>query len=221
MRFVPIITLIIFFGCNDAEPDTTYEPLEVADIATDSIVDSVIELDTVVDSISIYFANPVDFYALKKAPDDHMLNGGAFLVPDSCFHMVNDSSYVRYDYWVTKFHNNENGRLRALSFMTLKPWATPQNKYYENDNEILVGIKSRVVWDWLGPSNFVELPLSTILEKFGEPDSRRNECVVYYRENKLLVLNIEYDQVAWFQYLWLKDPITDVSELPDECFKWM
>lgn len=220
MKLIIILCICIFaFACSSTTKDIefTIKDLDPEIKIQDTTILEYAEL--IPDSVSIYLENPVDFYALKKNTLS-MHSGGNIRLNNKYFHSIDDDNYIYYDYWAIEFHNVFENDSKPLCFKALKPWGTPEERYYDKDNEILVGIKSRLDWDGLQQSNFVSLSDSVIIGKFGTPDTLLNNCMVYQREDKLLTLKIENSQIAWFKYFWLNDSVNYKEEILREWIQW-
>lgn len=217
LKFIPFITLL---GCNNPSKDVVNRNEEVSTeiLTNDSLSIEIEEKDSSNDSISTYFNNPMNFYELKKATT-HMHSGGNFTLSNELFHSVEDDRYVYYDYWAIEL-DAPNLDDRSLSFKVLKPWSTPKEKYYEADNEILIGIKSKIAWDGLKTSNFVGRSVEQIKKQFDDPNFDKNECLIYYLNDKLLVFKIDNEKVKWFKYVWLRTDFDSIKDLPNKLYEW-
>lgn len=171
------------------------------------------------DSLKFYFSNPLDFYTLKKSTL-HMHTGHAPDFRAEYFHAANDTTAEFYTYWAIEQMNENKDYKHSVQFATWKPWATPQERSYENDNEILVGVQSIIKWDLLGNSDFVGKSEVDIEGRFGESYTQRDNCRVYWLDDELLILNMADKKVNWFKYFWLNAPIENPDSLPDNFFTW-
>ena len=218
MKPATVILLILLFGCKEKK-DSVVKKKVIPNVkmalteATKNHSDS----SKVYDSIAHFLDNPVDFYKLKKATR-HMHSGGNMRLSNRYFHSFDDDSYIYYDYWAIEFDRTNK---RSLSFKVLKPWKKKsRDRYYSTDNEILVGIKSKIAWKGLNPSNFVGKSKAQLLNQLGEANFAKNQCLVYHRNDKFLVLKMKQNKVAWFKYFWLKKDVELMQELPDEIYYW-
>ena len=109
---------------------------------------------------------------------------------------------------------------RLVSFSTYKPWSTAQDKYYSADNELLVGIECMVRHPAMEPSNFVGTDVKDIQAQYGREWASRNNCLVYFENQKVLVLHRAGSTIDWFKYYWLNDGISQIDEMPEELFSW-
>ncbi|TNE53968.1 MAG: hypothetical protein EP338_09420 [Bacteroidetes bacterium] len=215
IRLIPFISLLlVLFACQQPESNRKKKlvpqkiPAPKAQIVPQRP-----------DSLSIYFKNPIDFYALKK--QTRMLNSGWFHVGKRFFR-AKDSNEVYFDYWAYEFDTKDpkRHRDRALTFRTIKPFSSPRERYYETDNETLVGIKSRVVYPALGPSNFVGLQKEQILRRFGPPMIERGNYIGYFRGEQLLLFQLNEERIQWFKYFYLRDPVKEPTQIPKIFYKW-
>jgi len=223
MRLIKFLPIVILLGCNNSNENVVNKTEEVSTelMKSDSLSIEVEEKNSFNDSVSAYFNKPVDFYKLKKATM-HMHSGGDLILSNDFFHSVNDDRYVYYNYWAIEFDTADYiGRSRSLSFKVLKPWTeNTREQYYETDNEILIGIKSKISWSGLEASNFVGQSAEQVKERFGEPNFNKNECVIYYLNDKLLVLKIDNGKVKWFKYIWLRTDFDSINNLPSKLYEW-
>ena len=212
-----ILTLFVI-SCNTQsnEPDNSEDTSLITENDTNV---KVAEKESTVDSLNLYFENPVDFFALKKQTE-HMHTGGTIKLSNKYFYAVDDKKYKYYDYWAIEFLNKIEGTGNPLCFKVLKPWDTWKASQYASDNEILIGIKSMLNWKGLGASNFVKMEKEEITNKFNQPDFVKNECLIYHRNGKILIFNMKNGKVRWFKYFWLREPVKNIDELPDKCFRW-
>lgn len=149
-----------------------------------------------------------------------MHSGGNLKIKNDFFHEVEDDRYIYYDYWAIQLDSMNLGE-RSLSFKVLKPWTEGTNeKYYSTDNEILVGIKSKIAWEALQNSNFVNHTTQQIEEKFGQPDTSLNSCLIYHLNDQLIIFKIGEEKVIWFKYIWMRTNLTSIDELPEQLFEW-
>jgi hypothetical protein len=218
-QFIAFIFSLFFIACNNSGGNSkdvsTNNSIRIN--KSDSLVNKKVKIEHSIDAVSTYFDNPVDFYALKKSTE-HMHSGGDIQLNDKYFYQPDDKKYIYYDYWAIEFSYKEKAT-KPLSFKVLKPNSTHDDMRYDDDNEILVGIKSKIAWDGLGQSNFVKKASSEILQRFGNANSNQNNCLIYHRNNKILILNIANEKVKWFKYFWLRDTII-IENLPKVCFQW-
>lgn len=217
MRTISAILLIFLFGCMQDESNNldVYEDQSIITTQVDSSEYNAKDVDIVIDSITTFLNNPIDFYVVKD--NVHMLNSSNFVLGNDFFHSVDDSSYIFYDYWAMEFDRNSD---RSLSFKVLKPWSSPKDRYYSTDNEILIGIKSKIPCDALKRSNFVGKSEDEIVKQLGKPNFVEKECLVYYRNDKILILKSNNQKVSWFKYIWLEKDFESLNELPDELYQW-
>ena len=220
IRPFTLLVLIFVFGCS--EPQTASKEVKTKKKPIDNVTDSVI-INQVPskDSLDLYFENPIDFYALKKVT--RMLNSGRFNIPKKQFHQLEDDRYIHFDFWAYEFdtRNRNDGAGRSLCFRTLKPFSTPKERYYDTDNEIIVGIKSRVSYSALGASNFVSNDITDIESKFGKAHLDTNNCMVYFRNKKCLILHItENEKIDWFKYLWLNSDVFTNEDYQQGLLSW-
>jgi hypothetical protein len=184
---------------------------------TDSLVDSVTEPEF--DSVLFYLDNPVDFSLLKKKTTG-MHSGGNIRLENKYFLPIEDDNSIYYDYWAIEFHENFEDDGKPLCFKAIKPWGSAEDRYYETDNEVIVGIKSRIEWEGLQQSNFVDQSKSDILNKFGQPDTTISNCLIYQRNDKLITLKIENERVEWFKYFWLNDTVNFKTMMHESLLNW-
>lgn len=217
---IVICSLLILVGCNYSASEKEKIILErlVSKVILEANDNDLNEEKNISDSLLFYLDNPIDFFSVKSKT--HMLNGGSFNLEDDLFYSDNDENKIYYNYWAFELENNKNTE-RSLVFKVLKPWSkNSSDRYYSTDNEILVGMKSKIAWAGLGKSNFVGQSEKAIIEKFGEPNSNKNDCLIYSGNNKLLVLKIYNHEVLWFKYLWLKEVDETFIVLPDKVFEF-
>ncbi len=221
MKLILYLTIIILLGCSETKQNSnnTFSKYSIEIKNTDSVNIQNTKQNNQSDSINDYLDYPLDFHALKKATE-HMHSGGSIRIKEDYFYKVEDPAYVYYDYWAIEFSDKIEGFKHPLSFKVLKPFENSEDRKYSSDNEILIGIKSRINWEGLGQSNFVGNKIPEITNKFGKPDFDKNECLIYHNNGKMLILKTGNDKVKWFKYLWFKDTI-NIDELPDECFQWI
>lgn len=167
------------------------------------------------DSIQTYFANPFDFYSLKKKTM-HMHTGHAPDFKEDFLQNAPDSTCKFYCYWAVEFDLKKEGYNRSLVFATWKPWNNSNAKQYETDNEHVVGVRSKIQWKELGASDFVGRIKNELLEKFGEPHHSENNCMIYTQNENLLVLHSEKEKIDWFKYFLIDTMQIDPLNLPDE-----
>jgi hypothetical protein len=212
-RIIIVIPFFIFFACsnNNNVNNTQVDKID-EDTSQNQIVE---EFVYVPDSLDIYFDYPIDFYALKKNIGE-MDSSGDIKLENKYFHQVEDSTYVYYNYNAFTLDLEIENIHNRLVFKTIKPWATSEDRYYKNDNEILVGIRSCLQWDGLDQSNFVSLPDSVIYNRFGAPDTIVSDCYVYVRNDKLLSLKMSNHKVTWFKYFWLEESFSKNFEIKSE-----
>ncbi|PLX08898.1 MAG: hypothetical protein C0596_03505 [Marinilabiliales bacterium] len=192
---------------------------EQLDNDTTVLVDTFEKQIYIPDSLDMYFEKPVDFYALKRNTQA-MHSGGIVRFPTKYFHEISDSNSIYYDYWAIEFLGMIENEQRPLCFKVIKPWSTPEDRYYGADNEILIGIQSCIEWSGLENSNFVNTPDSLIIKRFGQPDTTSSDCFIYSRDEKLLCLKIKGNRVIWFKYLWLNYSFGDNPEIVPELVNW-
>lgn len=217
----PILLPVLLMSCKESSESRTNKPQETAIeiVETDTLNLPAEEIGRPTDSLTAYFNNPVDFYALKKATT-HMHSGGNLKIKNDFFHEVDDDRCIYYDYWAIQLDSMNLGE-RSLSFKVLKPWTEgTKEKYYDTDNEILVGIKSKVAWKALQNSNFVSQSILQIKEKLGEPDTSLNSCLIYHLNEQLIIFKIDEEKVIWFKYIWMRTNLASINDLPDQLFEW-
>jgi len=171
------------------------------------------------DSLNAYFENPLDFYQLQKGTI-HRHSGGSPDFKKENFHAISDPDAKFYVYWAIEFDTSESARPPALLFATWKPWKKARQKYYETNNETLVGIQSKLFWNGLKQSNFVNKTKFEIESKFGPAHFSQNECACYLQDDQLLILHFKKNVVDWFKYFWLKDSNQDIDSIPGSFFEW-
>ncbi|MBI3136918.1 MAG: hypothetical protein HYZ14_19740 [Bacteroidetes bacterium] len=171
------------------------------------------------DSLKAYFDFPLDFYAAKKEARD-MLDGYSKAFKEESAHKVDDPEALFYCYWNYAFDAKQVPVGRSLIFATWKPWKTAKQRYYETDNETLVGIESRIKWDGLKRSNFVGLKMHSVQTRFGQPMHTRNDCALYYQEDKILILHQKGEKIDWFRYYWMNAKIENPDSLSEALFVW-
>ncbi len=212
------ILFIVFMSCSGGKENNPQSPKhEKQDTLKDTKVKD--ETKNLRDSVSSYLADPLDFYLLKKSTYA-MHSGGNIRLNDSNFYSVNDKNYIYYNYWAIEFVDFTEDEDKPLSFKVLKPWGTSEERYYQTDNEILVGIKSCISWDGLQNSNFVNLADTIILKRFGKPDLEQNDCLIYSENNRILSLKIQNNHVLWFKYFWLNKTIGSEKDIMPEITNW-
>ena len=218
MKFIIILLsgmILISCGTNNSSQhlveNNNYD--EDVDLEVDSVVEPMF------DSVLFYLDNPVDFSLLKKNTTG-MHSGGNIRLENKYFYPIEDSNSIFYDYWAIEFCENFEDDGKPLCFKVIKPWGKPEDRYYEADNEILVGIKSRIEWDGLQQSNFVNQNVSVILNKFGQPDTTIRNCFIYHRDDKMLTLKIENERVEWFKYFWLQDTVSYKTMMHESWLNW-
>ncbi|MBK9191107.1 MAG: hypothetical protein IPM77_06075 [Crocinitomicaceae bacterium] len=207
----PIIT-----SCVNQSADNEIQPDEKIVIQHDSTAAVVIaEKKPFDDSLKNFFANPFDFYSLKNKTM-HMHTGHASDFKEEFFKKAPDSTYKFYCYWAVEFDLRKEGYNRSLLFATWKPWNNSKAKQYETDNEIVVGIRSKIKWKELGESDFVGKTKNNMEGKFGEPISIENNCMIYFQNENLLILHTEKEKIDWFKYFQIDTSQIDPMNLPDE-----
>jgi hypothetical protein len=207
----------LFFSCN-----TSVSSVEIKLPEKDSVpfVSTQPMSNSFADSLKIYFDFPVDFYALKKETM-HMHSGSSRDFKEEYFRAAPDSTFEFYAYWAIEFDlKNDNGKERSLLFATWKPWQTAKQKNYETDNEILVGIQSKLAWEGLRQSNFVGKKMSETEARFGEAHVANENCRYYMHAGKILILHEKNDTVDWFKYFWLHESMTEPDSIPATFFTW-
>lgn len=212
-----IAPIFLFFACsNNNAVDEVKQEKTIEDTTQ---IESKVEPIYIPDSLDLYLENPVDFYALKKKTKA-MHSGGKVNLSSRYLHEIEDSISIYYDYWAIEFIGLFANEQRPLCFKVIKPWSNPEERYYDNDNETLVGIQSCLEWYGLEQSNFVNLPDSVIVNRFGYPDTIVSDCYIYARNDKFLSLKIEGKRVKWFKYFWLNYSFKENSEIIHGFVNW-
>lgn len=223
---------VLFFSCSDSGHE---EPVEEIPFSKDSTISEEILQDTlVIDSATLNLISlldsPLNFSRVKE--EFHLLEMGTILPKkymrpiDSTLHNYNygaNAALLRYgkgrqDFTPPLDELQDAGRL--VSFSTYKPWGTAEEKYYETDNELLVGVESRINHPALEPLNFVGTKLIDIHHQFGQEWRIKGPCHLYFNKNKILVLHNSKGRIDWFKYYWLNSSIQKMNDLPDELFVW-
>lgn len=182
--------------------------------------DSVITpADPFADSLERYFDNPMDFFTVKKNTQ-HMHTGYSKLLDEDLLHQGKDSGAIFYTYWAIEFLRDHPDFSHSLQFITRKPWTTKTERSYETDNEELIGIESVISWKGLGESDFVGSSVAELEQKFGEPQDKKNECLLYAVNDKILILHLRNEKVKWFKYYWLAETFNTADSLPAYFFTW-
>jgi hypothetical protein len=235
-QFLSCLVPAIIFSCSGSEKADAVISTNDA-ILTIPADTAKTKADPFADSLRLYFENPCDFYALKKNTE-HMHSGGRIDLADKYFHTINNPDAVLYHYWAIEFRPPRYAEY-SLCFATWKPWKTAVQKYYETDNETLVGIHCKVEWDGLGNSNFVGMHIDSVKAKFGKPQAtddrysiywgtrapdeskdKVNTTIIYYQNDHLLVLHEENYHIVWFKYYWWHENIISIDAIPDHVFRW-
>lgn len=220
-KFWKILCGILFFisSCQFKNEGAIILPPKNDSLLTEKS-DTVLALaDPLQDSLKLYFDFPVDFFELKKNTL-HMHSGGSKYLEKDRLHQSQQTGTILYVYWAIEFIRENSWTDYSLQFVTWKPWTTPKEKYYETDNEELVGIESAVSWKGLGKSDFVGKTIGEIESKFGTGYELRNECLVYSHTDKILILSMKNEKVHWFKYYWLSESPNSLDDFPDYFFKW-
>lgn len=203
-----------------ADSETLPEHIILAEPSLLAQADTVVEIsDPFTDSLKAYFDFPLDFYKVKKEARD-MLDGYSKALKKETAHKIDDPDAIFYCYWNYEFDAKQIPVGRSLTFATWKPWKTAKQRYYETDNETLVGIESRVAWNGLQGSDFVDLKTDSIRTRFGEPMAIRNDCMVYFLEDKILILHTSENKIDWFRYYWCDAIIEHPDSLSGDLFVW-
>lgn len=235
------ILVILIVGCNSADNERSNPKEEEQPEVSTEVGDSITEAsDTLSEALQGYeqnlenfFSNPLKFPAIKK--DIHFLEMGTCLAP-KYMHPI-EEGYYNYNYGtcpgllfdhVDSSHNEKFNVIIdsfpmskvLMSFSTYKPWVTAQDRYYSNNNEIIVGCEVMVGYEGLEPYNFVGKTKHEVIELFGENYFSKQGCIVYLREGKILVLRIVQGKVTWFKYYWLNSEKSSLEDLPDTLFRW-
>lgn len=217
MKTIIVIVLIFLFGCKQDESSNfpVHHDQPIVTTQEDSLKFNVKGIHTESNAITKFLNKPIDFYAFKN--NVHLLNSSNFVLGNDFFHKVDDSSYIFYDYWVIGLDSTND---RSLSFKVLKPWSSPRDRYYSSNNELLIGIKSKIPCDALELSNFVGKSEDQIIKQLGNPNFVEKECLIYYQNDKLLILKSNHQKVSWFKYIWLEKDFELLNEIPDELYQW-
>jgi hypothetical protein len=219
-KLITYFAILLLFSCNSAKKEETKSESQDQDTVCNKTIQDIEPVDKEEpDTLSIFLEKPLDFYALKKKTR-HMHSGGIIRISNHLFHSIDDDTYIFYDYWAIAL-DTANIKDRSLSFKVLKPWTEgTTERYYETDNEILIGIKSKISWFGLETCNFVGQTRNQVVERFGEPNSEEHSCLVYYRNDKLLILKLDSSKIVWFKYLWFNEDIHELLPLTEEAYKW-
>lgn len=89
---------------------------------------------------------------------------------------------------------------------------------FNDPNEILIGLKSSYKDPDLGKADLVGLPTLDIIKKFGSPDMKKNDLIIYHHLGNILILKTNEGKIKWFKYLRLNREVTS-SKLEELVFK--
>ncbi|MCG8576490.1 MAG: hypothetical protein MI810_16510 [Flavobacteriales bacterium] len=232
MRTLIPFFLVLLISCseNTTEDSSNSINLDSVETETDSLAIVVEEVDSNLIRLGVLLDNPLDFSKVKE--DFRMLEMGRIL-PEEYMHPI-DSNYHNYNYGAVaailrqtptrqqfqpSFEEMESMG-RVVSFSTYKPWSSSTDKYYENDNEILVGFETAVSHPSLEPSNFVGKNKNIIESEYGTPHAQKDDCLIYFHQHKILVLHQGDEIIDWIKYYWLADHIESIDDLPLELYSW-
>lgn len=225
MKFLCAIgLLVVFISCkqnlqSEVAPDKQTEVVRIDTMAQNETEreDSLLRFS---DSLSAYFENPFDFYSLKQKTM-HMHTGHAPEFKEEYFLKTENPYDQFYCYWALEFDIKKDNSKKSLVFATWKPWASHDERDYENDNEILVGLRSKISWpEGLQRSDFVGQSVQEIKKRFGEPQQSEENCLLYFQNEKLLMFHQKNEKVDWFKFFVLDTNEVSLEKLPAEFFEF-
>jgi hypothetical protein len=180
-----------------------------------------------------YLENPINFYAVKK--ELRFLNKGSKL--SKKYLPIPKKGDIQYSYGtfkgLLKSINEQGDKIlikdpleqfssseTLISFLTYKPWRTAKDRYITTNNETLLGIRSKVSYTGFANYDFVHKSQKEIEALFGKDYLLEQNCMLYLRNGKILVLKLENSQVIWFKYYTLQKEIKTIAQLPPNLLVW-
>lgn len=162
------------------------------------------------DSINNFLDKPFDLYEFKKTKKMSNSGGGRnkeyYLKPDK------EGMYYRY-FLFSRLQGylgtNKERIIRredGLEINVYKELGKYQYEYIDPTEE-LIEVRAKFNDFDLPELAFVGLDSITIVNKLGNPDLIKSNCLIYQHNNKALILNLSNKRVKWLKYVVLKKGI--------------
>ena len=163
-------------------------------------------------------SDPFDLASYKKKKRG-ALSGGNRL---QSFHHKPDTVGLYYGYWLIGgrregyIGKNKTPRVKEFNPVQLLVYKPKDKdwKMYNDLNEILIEFTA-IYNDFALPElAYIGWTKDEILEEFDNPSFEKNECLVYYNNQKALVLHLAKNKVDWLKFIHLNKSIDVQMELP-------
>lgn len=92
----------------------------------------------------------------------------------------------------------------GLTIKTFQPDNQFKDKFL-NPNEILIEVVAKHNDFDLPELAFVGLDIKSVQDKLGQEKTFKNECLVYFTENRALILKVNQERVEWLRYILVHD----------------
>lgn len=164
------------------------------------------------DSINQFLDKPFDLYGFKKIKGANSTGGRNeeyYLKPDR------EGMYYRYFLFsgLQGYLGSNKDRIvrkeDGLEITVYKELGKYRHEYIDLTEE-LIEVRAKFNDLDLPELAFVGLDSNTIVNKLGQPDLVKSQCMVYQHNNKALILNVNNKRVEWLKYVNMKKGI-DIS----------
>lgn len=227
-----LILALLLVNCGQSENSHV---IDVPTIQLDTLKDSIDTIEEVIeiDSFQLRLENDlIDWFDLAQMKEEIGFLEMGTNIPEK-YRPEMDSGYHNYNYGAVGgltmktdipvkigFQKLKEINQRFISISTYKPWSTPQEKYYENNNEIIIGVQTLINYERLGKMNFVDQTEKEIIAKYGEPELTKENSVAYFVAKRVLILSYSEGKVKWFKCYLLNEESYENKELPENIFHW-
>ena len=162
------------------------------------------------DSINDFLDNPFDLYEFKKTKKMSNSGGGRneeyYLKPDK------EGMYYRY-FLFSRLQGylgtNKERIIRREDGLEINVYKELGKYRYEyiDPTEELIEVRAKFNDFDLPELAFVGLDSITVVNKLGNPNLMKSNCMIYQHNNKALILNLSNKKVKWLKYVVLKKEI--------------
>lgn len=231
-KFAVLFLTTVLFGCSESNQENDHlAPLSPSDpsITTLDISNEI----TLIDSFDLRLKSDIEnWFDLASMKEEIGFLEMGRNIPSN-FRPKMDSGYYNYNFGAVGglvlkrdipvaigFDKLREMTKKFISISTYKPWTTREEKYYDTNNEIIVGIETLINYERLGKMNFVGRSKSAIENSYGDPDTIKGSTVAYFVHNRVLILSYSEEKVEWFKCYLLNQESFENKDLPENIFQW-